>query len=119
MAIPIAVIIDFMLFKMGTENHILDLLNGINKNKFKPILIVFRCSSEMRTRIERIGVPVIELGIDKIYGIKEDSVILNLLHAYKLKFIIPEEDKPRTFEIPLPNDFEKYLNRLRSDKLLT
>jgi len=78
MAISVAFLIDFMLFKMGTENHVLDLLTGLDKKEFRPILLVFRCSHEMRAKAEAMGVPVLELGIDKVYGIKEFHVLFQL-----------------------------------------
>ena len=67
---------------------------------------------QIRVHLSYIGHPIAG---DKIYGIKEETDVLNLLHSYKLKFTLPEESEPRTFEIPLPEDFNLFIDSIKNN----
>lgn len=63
---------------------------------------------QIRAHLKAIGHPV--LG-DKIYGVGDDSPRL-FLHASKLEFYDPDA-KLRSFESPLPQELQTWLNKLR------
>ena len=53
---------------------------------------------------------------DEVYGRKTSTIKMkrHFLHAYRLSIILPNEDQPRNFEAPLPEELETVLNTLRS-----
>ena len=59
-----------------------------------------------------IGCPVAG---DRVYGHRHPTIELQrqFLHAAKLGILLLGEEKPRTFEAPLPIDLEQVLERLR------
>jgi 23S rRNA pseudouridine1911/1915/1917 synthase len=68
---------------------------------------------QIRLHCAFLGCPIVA---DPIYGHKKSSVDQlkrHFLHAFRLKITLPGEDKPRTFEAPLPADLMKALERLR------
>lgn len=50
---------------------------------------------------------------DKVYGKEVKGLEGQLLHAYKLSFTHPLSQKEMSFEAPLPDYFQKYLEKLR------
>jgi 23S rRNA pseudouridine1911/1915/1917 synthase len=54
---------------------------------------------------------------DPVYGRKNSPLGLHrhFLHAHRLKFILPNETKPRVFEAPLPEELVSVLETLRKD----
>jgi len=52
---------------------------------------------------------------DPVYGRKNSPLVLHrhFLHAHRLKFILPNETKPRLFEAPLPDELVSVLETLR------
>jgi len=54
---------------------------------------------------------------DEIYGRKKTTLKLNrhFLHAARLKITLPNEEKPRTFEAPLPEELVRALNEARNE----
>ncbi len=50
---------------------------------------------------------------DKVYGHEVKGLNGQLLHAYKLSFTHPRTNKEMTFEVPLPDYFEKFIEKIR------
>lgn len=69
---------------------------------------------QIRLHCAFLGCPIVG---DSVYGRKKSSVEIkrHFLHAYRLKIILPNEKKARTFEAPLPKELVKVLNELRGD----
>lgn len=66
---------------------------------------------QIRVHLAHIGYPIVG---DKVYGIKKKEKFEGqLLHSYKLSFVLPLSDKISTFTAPLPYDFSEFLNILR------
>ena len=68
---------------------------------------------QIRVHMAFLGCPVTG---DTIYGKKKPTVALkrHFLHAYRLKIILPGEEKPRVFEAGLPEELLGILEELRS-----
>ncbi len=69
---------------------------------------------QIRLHCAFLGCPIVG---DEIYGRKAPSIAIDrhFLHAKKLKIILPNEDQPRVFEAPLPEELENILDRLRRE----
>jgi 23S rRNA pseudouridine1911/1915/1917 synthase len=67
---------------------------------------------QIRVHMAFLGCPITG---DTIYGKHKSTVQLgrHFLHAYKLKIILPDEEKARVFEAGLPVELEKILEELR------
>lgn len=65
---------------------------------------------QIRVHAKYLGHPIIG---DKVYGKEVKGLEGQLLHAYRLTFIHPTTLKEMTFEAPLPDYFENYLEKLR------
>lgn len=65
---------------------------------------------QIRVHAKYLGHPIIG---DRVYGREVKGLEGQLLHAYKLTFIHPTTLKEMTFEAPLPDYFENYLEKLR------
>lgn len=67
---------------------------------------------QIRLHCAFLGCPIVA---DPIYGHKKASLDLkrHFLHAFRLKITLPGEDRPRTFEAPLPSDLARVLDELR------
>jgi 23S rRNA pseudouridine1911/1915/1917 synthase len=52
---------------------------------------------------------------DALYGRKKQAIVLHrhFLHAYQLTITLPGEEKPRSFEAPLPDELVRVLQKLR------
>ena len=68
---------------------------------------------QIRVHLAFIGCPIAG---DTVYGYHKPSIPLDrqFLHAARLTVTLPGEEKPRTFEAPLPLDLETVISRLRS-----
>ncbi|MBT3337140.1 MAG: RluA family pseudouridine synthase [Anaerolineae bacterium] len=70
-----------------------------------------------RTHQIRLHCAFIETPIagDRLYGHRKQHVEISrqFLHAARLTFTLPNEEKPRTFEAPLPEELESVLAELR------
>jgi len=65
---------------------------------------------QIRVHLHHLGHPI--LG-DKVYSPKlAKNFPRQMLHAWKLGFIHPRTDKKKSFEAPLPSDFEEALAKL-------
>lgn len=66
---------------------------------------------QIRVHCKYLGHPIVG---DKVYGIKKQKFKLNgqLLHAFRLSFIHPVTLQEMTFEAPLPDYFQKILDKL-------
>ncbi|OGO26999.1 MAG: hypothetical protein A2136_09240 [Chloroflexi bacterium RBG_16_54_11] len=69
---------------------------------------------QIRLHLKLIGCPVAG---DTVYGHKHATIPLDrhFLHAWKLTILLPGEEKPRTFEVPLPSELEEVLEMLRQE----
>lgn len=65
---------------------------------------------QIRVHSKFLGHPVVG---DKLYGKEVKGLNGQLLHAVRLTFVHPTSKKEMTFEAPLPDYFEKYLEILR------
>ena len=67
---------------------------------------------QIRLHLAFLGCPIVG---DTIYGRHHSSLPLgrHFLHAARLTISLPGEEKPRTFEAPLPPDLAQVLNNLR------
>lgn len=67
---------------------------------------------QIRVHLAHIGHPVVG---DKVYGFKnrDESIDGQLLHSYKLSFVLPESSEISTFIAPLPKEFSDFLNKLQ------
>ncbi len=68
---------------------------------------------QIRVHMRHIGHPIVG---DKTYGVKKEEWSLKgqLLHAGEIGFIHPVSGEKMTFSAPLPEDFEKTLDILRT-----
>lgn len=68
---------------------------------------------QIRLHLVFIGCPVVG---DTVYGHKKSTIPLNrhFLHAFRLTICLPHQDRPMTFEAPLPEELEAALSALRS-----
>ena len=68
---------------------------------------------QIRVHMKHIGHPIVG---DKTYGVKKEefNLIGQLLHAGKIGFIHPLTKEKVYFSAPLPEDFERVLNLLRT-----
>lgn len=66
---------------------------------------------QIRVHAKHLGHPVVG---DPVYGVKKQKFNLQgqLLHAWKLKFTHPKTGEEMEFEAPLPDYFNKVLNKL-------
>jgi 23S rRNA pseudouridine1911/1915/1917 synthase len=67
---------------------------------------------QIRVHLAYIGCPVAG---DSIYGgrVTKDGGGRQMLHAWRLRIVLPGEDAPRRFEAPLPEDFQRRLDALK------
>jgi 23S rRNA pseudouridine1911/1915/1917 synthase len=67
---------------------------------------------QIRLHCAFLGCPIVG---DEIYGHRHATLEIDrqFLHAYRLKIILPGEEKPKSFEAPLPDDLSAVLDRLR------
>lgn len=70
---------------------------------------------QIRLHCAFLGCPIAG---DEIYGRKNPSIKIgrHFLHANRLKINLPEDDQPREFEAPLPDELENILTELRSQE---
>ena len=65
---------------------------------------------QIRVHSKYLGHPIVG---DKLYGKEVKGLNGQLLHAVRLSFIHPTTKEEMSFEAPLPEYFEKYLEKLR------
>ena len=70
---------------------------------------------QIRLHLAFIGCPIVG---DLVYGRKKSSLPIgrHFLHAAQLCVTLPGEEKPRTFEAPLPPDLQAVLLKLQLEK---
>lgn len=68
---------------------------------------------QIRVHLAFLGCPVVG---DRVYGLRRPSlnVTRQMLHAWRLKLVLPGERKPRTLEAPPSPDFAMALDGLRA-----
>lgn len=67
---------------------------------------------QIRLHCNFLGCPIVG---DEIYGHRHATIKIDrqFLHAYRIKIILPGEEKPRLFEAPLPDNLAVILEQLR------
>ncbi len=65
---------------------------------------------QIRVHAKSLGHPVVG---DDVYGKPVKGLNGQLLHSYSLEFTHPRTEEVMHFEIPLPDYFENYINKLR------
>jgi 23S rRNA pseudouridine1911/1915/1917 synthase len=73
---------------------------------------------QIRVHLAFLGCPVVG---DRVYGRRSAAVEAprQMLHAWKLKLVLPGDRQPREFEAPLPADFVEVLEELRGTRRAT
>jgi 23S rRNA pseudouridine1911/1915/1917 synthase len=68
---------------------------------------------QIRVHLSYIGHPVVG---DTVYGFRnrDEDIGGQLLHSYKLSFVLPTSREISTFIAPLPIEFSNFLNRLKN-----
>jgi len=79
------------------------------KNSLVEVMPETGRTHQIRVHLAAIGYPVIG---DPVYGIKMPLLKRQFLHAYKLGFNLPSNGVYREFTARLPEDLEKYLERI-------
>jgi 23S rRNA pseudouridine1911/1915/1917 synthase len=69
---------------------------------------------QIRVHLAFLGCPVAG---DRVYGRRKPAVqaTRQMLHAWRLRFVLPGESEPREFEAAIPMDFELVLAALRGE----
>ena len=69
---------------------------------------------QIRVHCAFLGCPIVG---DKTYGHKKSSLEINrqFLHARQLKINLPNEERPRVFTAPVPEELEQILEALRKE----
>ena len=72
---------------------------------------------QIRVHLAFLGCPVAG---DRVYGRRRPTVQAprQMLHAWRLRLVLPGESEPREFEAPLPADFELVLAELRRNAVV-
>ncbi len=67
---------------------------------------------QIRVHLAHIGHPIVG---DNVYGFKNknEGIEGQLLHSYKLSFVLPESNEVSTFIAPLPKEFSDFLYKIR------
>jgi 23S rRNA pseudouridine1911/1915/1917 synthase len=70
---------------------------------------------QIRVHMAFLGCPVAG---DTVYGKRKSTVNINrhFLHAYRLKIVLPDEKMPKVFEAGLPEELQKVLGEVKSEK---
>lgn len=66
---------------------------------------------QIRVHCKMLGHPIVG---DDVYGKPEKGLNGQLLHSFKIKFFHPRTNEEMQFEIPLPNYFESYIEKLKN-----
>lgn len=67
---------------------------------------------QIRLHCQFLGCPIVG---DTVYGRRNPSVDIrrHFLHAFRLKIILPNDTKPRTFEAEMPDELKQVLEELK------
>jgi 23S rRNA pseudouridine1911/1915/1917 synthase len=86
-------------------------LKSFDEHTFLEVHPITGRTHQIRLHLAFLGCPVVG---DRIYGRRHPSLKVSrqLLHAARLKLVLPGEEAPREFEAPLPEDLEKVLGEL-------
>lgn len=114
----------------STFYEVLERFSPTAANKFSYVRLFPKTgrTHQLRVHLQHIGHPIVA---DKMYGGRavlkrsdlnpnlteeQDAVLIRrqALHAHRLSFEHPETGEPLTFEAPLPEDFQKTLDALRT-----
>jgi 23S rRNA pseudouridine1911/1915/1917 synthase len=81
------------------------------RNAFLEVHPLTGRTHQIRVHLAYIGCPI--LG-DDVYGKPETGIPRQMLHAGRITIALPGEKEPRTFEAPLPVDFQAALESFRA-----
>jgi len=62
-------IIDSLNAWAGTEKHLYKLISGMDKDRYECHVCAFAVTDDMRSRFDAIGVNILHLPIENVYGI--------------------------------------------------
>lgn len=71
------------LIPAGTQNNLLEILKGLDREKFNPILVIFSSGGEMIKDFQAAGICVIEMPVGKAYGFSGIKVLGRLIQLMK------------------------------------
>ena len=100
--IKILFFIHYLLGYGGTERHLLELIKGLDKEKFMPIVCCFTAGG-FAEEIRSLGVKVFVLPVNKLIGIKALKSAIRLcriLNSEKIKIVQTFHTKPDLY-VPL------------------
>ena len=91
-------------------------LERFNKNTLIECVLDTGRTHQIRVHLAYIGHPLVG---DPLYGYRKGNLDFHgqALHAYLLGFIHPRTGKKLSFQVPLPEDFEKNLQLLEKEEL--
>ncbi len=84
---------------------------SIGKYDLVEFLLETGRTHQIRVHCKMLNHPIVG---DDVYGHGEKGLNGQLLHSYKLEFLHPRNNKVMSFEVPLPNYFEDFLNKKRT-----
>jgi len=90
-------------------------LESFAKHTLLEVAILTGRTHQIRLHCKFIGTPIVG---DPDYGHRHQSIEIGrqFLHAARLTITLPGEAGPRSFEAPLPEELEKVLSELRSNR---
>jgi len=95
------------------------ILERLRHATFVEVILHTGRTHQIRVHFQHLGFPVVG---DQVYGNRQNLRLKELtrygaprqmLHAKKLSFVHPKTGRKKTFEAPLPEDFQKALEALR------
>ena len=77
--IKILFIIDELITFAGTEKHLYEVANNLNKNKFSVVIVVFKSSASVESVFKDSGINLFRFNLEKIYGKQAFFTFLSLV----------------------------------------
>lgn len=100
MIIPILYLIDYFIVFSGTERHLFEMLQRLDRNKFLPYVAAFQASDYLVHKLEATGVPIKVLNMSRIYGLRQARVFKELsrfIKQHDIKIVQTFHTKPDLF----------------------
>lgn len=63
----------------GTERHLLELLRGLDRSRFEPLVVCIHPGGALREPLAALGVPVFDLGLEQSYSFRGLTRLLGLV----------------------------------------
>jgi glycosyltransferase involved in cell wall biosynthesis len=71
----------------GTERHLLELLRGLDRGRFDPLVVCIHSGGALREPLAALGVPVFDLGLDQSYSLRGLTRLLGLVRELRRRRI--------------------------------